>query len=244
MNIYELTYTRFSESSILIQWPQNIAPEILNDMLLFKSYLLSLNKQSIDQIINAYNSLLISYSDYIVDFEAECIFLKTQYPARLLLEAQKQKLWKIPVCYDPVFGLDLEEISNDKNLSISEIIQLHSEVIYKVYFIGFLPGFLYLGGLNERLFVPRKKSPRQHIEKGAVAIGGEQTGIYPNSSPGGWNIIGNSPIGFFNPRLELPCFASAGDSIQFISVDLKAYQNILSDVQNGIYSIESEGCDG
>lgn len=244
MNSYELTYKRFSESSILVQWPQKISPEILDDLLIFKNYLLSLNNQTIVQITNGYNSLLMNYSFYIVDLKAELAFLKSQYPLRLHTDDQDQSLWKIPVCYDSVFGLDLEEISKGRNLSISEIIRIHSETSYKVYFIGFLPGFLYLGGLDEHLYIPRKKSPRQHIEKGAVAIGGEQTGIYPNASPGGWNIIGNSPLNFFNPKLETPCFANAGDSIQFVPVDFEAHQDILSDVKNGTYIIKSEVDDG
>ncbi len=244
MNNYQLTYKRFSEISILVQWPQRIAPEILDDVLIFKNYLLSLNSASIVQINSAYNSLLINYNILIVDLEAESAFLKNQYPLRLQLNLQPRKLWKIPVCYDSVFGLDLEDISKENNLAISEIIRLHSEAVYKVYFIGFLPGFLYLGGLDERLFILRKNSPRQHIEKGAVAIGGEQTGIYPNASPGGWNVIGNSPLNFFNPKLKTPCFASAGDSIQFVPIDFELHQNILSEVQNGTYTIESEVLDG
>lgn len=244
MNNYEITYTRFSEASILVQWPRQIAPEILDDVLIFKTYLLSLPSQSILQITHAYNSILISYDSHVDNLEIKLSLLKSQYASRLNLEKQQRKLWKIPVCYDPTFGMDLEGISVEKNTSTSEIIQLHSEAVYKVYFIGFLPGFLYLGGLDERLHMPRKKSPRQHIEKGAVAIGGEQTGIYPNASPGGWNILGNSPIDFFNPNLELPCFASAGDSIRFVSVDYKTHQEILTAVQKGTYNIESEVLDG
>lgn len=244
MNTYKLSYTRFSETSILVRWPEKIAPEILDDVLVFKNYLWSLNEQSITQITNAYNSLLIIYGAYIVNFEAELSFLRTQYPSRMYQEVQQRKLWKIPVCYDAVFGLDLESISKEKKSSISELIKWHSETIYIVYFIGFLPGFLYLGGLDKRLFVPRKKSPRQYIEKGAVAIGGEQTGIYPNASPGGWNIIGNSPINFFDPKSETPCFANAGDRIQFVAVDLKAHRHILFEVKKGTYKIESEVLDG
>lgn len=244
MTNYQLTYTRFSEASILVQWPQKIAPEILADMLAFKNNLLNSEHSSILQITNAYSSILITYRDYISNFESEITFLKTKYASRQNLEKQDSKLWKIPACYDSHFALDLEEISNEKQLSPSEIIKLHVDAVYNVYFIGFLPGFLYLGGLNERLFMPRKKSPRQHVEKGAVAIGGEQTGVYPNASPGGWNIIGNSPLNFFNIDLETPCFATAGDHIQFVAVDFKTHQEILVEVQNGTYSIESEVADG
>lgn len=244
MTNFQLTYTRFSETSILIQWPEKIAPEILDDMLVFKNHVLHIAPPSILQITNAYSSILITYRAYISNYEDEILFLKNSYASKRNLEKQSKTLWKIPVCYDRLFALDLEELSNEKNLSSSEIIKLHSEAVYSVYFIGFLPGFLYLGGLNKRLFMPRKKSPRHHIDKGAVAIGGEQTGVYPNASPGGWNIIGNSPINFFNSDLETPCFATAGDRIQFIPVDIETHQDILVAVQNGTYSIESEVADG
>lgn len=244
MKSFHLTYSRFSETSILVQWPQHIAPEILNDILLFKKCLLDSCSESIVQITNAHASLLITYNFYVKDVETQIQSLKTKYESRQDMDFGTRKLWKIPVCYDLSFALDLEEISRERELSIPEIIGLHSEQTYKVYFIGFLPGFLYLGGLDKRLYIPRKISPRQHIEKGAVAIGGGQTGIYPNASPGGWNIIGNSPISFFDPKLDEPCFASAGDSIQFVSVNQDTYNEILSDVKNGTYKIESEVIDG
>ena len=112
-----------------------------------------------------------------------------------------------------------------------------------IYFIGFLPGFLYLGGLDERLFTPRKSTPRLRIEKGAVAIGGKQTGIYPQESPGGWNIIGNSPIQFFDNSKNTPCFAKAGDKLQFYSITLKEHHDIKVLVDAGVFQLESEEID-
>lgn len=244
MNSFQLTYSRFSETSILVKWPQHIAPKILNDVLLFKNYLLKNNSESIIQITNAYCSFLITYGFDVIDIDTQIAILKSYYNSRQDFEIRPQKLWKIPVCYDLSFALDLKELSLEKNLSIPEIVRLHSEAIYKVYFIGFLPGFLYLGGLDKGLFIPRKKSPRPYIERGAVGIGGEQTGVYPIESPGGWNIIGNSPIAFFNPKAEQPCFARAGDCIRFVPVDLETHQEISLHVKNGTYKIESEVIDG
>lgn len=244
MKDFKLTYTRFSETSILVEWPQVIAPEILRDILAFKKNLLNYKFDSILQVLHGYASVLISYKLHIEDFELEVTALKSNYDSREDSDSKQHTLWKIPVCYESVFGLDLEAISREKKLTIPEIVNLHSETIYKIYFIGFLPGFLYLGSLDRHLFMPRKKSPRRRIEKGAVAIGGEQTGIYPNASPGGWNIIGNSPVSFFNPQLKDPCFAKPGDDIQFVSIDLKTHQEILDQVGNGTYKMESEVRDG
>ena len=147
------------------------------------------------------------------------------------------------MCYDDVFGIDLDELSEEFNLSKSEIIELHSRSNYTVFFVGFLPGFLYLGGLDERLHFPRKKTPRLKVLKGAVAVGGKQTGIYPNESPGGWNIIGNSPINFFDVNKEVPCFAQSGDKISFYRVSKEEYDDIKALVEAGVYQLESEVID-
>ena len=237
---FELTYRRFSERSILVEWPSEITENILHDVLNFKNFLLNSNIKSLIQVNNAYNSLLIIY-DYTIDkINDELLTLKELYLVRVSKAKYVSSHWKIPVCYDDEFGIDLDEISKEKNLSKPELIRLHSETIYTVFFIGFLPGFLYLGGLDKRLHFPRKNSPRFQIKKGAVAIGGEQTGVYPNISPGGWNIIGNSPIEFFDRHKSVPCFAKAGDKIQFIPVNKSQYDAIQIEVKNGLYQIERE----
>ncbi|MCK8481211.1 5-oxoprolinase subunit PxpB [Psychroserpens algicola] len=237
---YNLTYQRFSERSILVEWPSDINENILRDVLGFKNRLEHSNIKEIVQVNSAYSSLLVIYVSTIDNVYDEIKRLKVEYSSRDCLDRPVFKFWEIPVCYDKEFGIDLEEISEEKNCSISQIIQLHSQPIYTVYFVGFLPGFLYLGGLDKGLHFPRKVSPRLQIKKGAVAIGGAQTGIYPNASPGGWNIIGNSPLEFFNPNHDIPCFAKAGDNIKFIPVDRDVYNQILMDVQNGRYHIKSQ----
>lgn len=244
MKDFELTYRRFSERSILVQWPQKIDKIILEDVLLFKNHLLNLSIEPILQINNSYNSILVIYQFTIDNINNEFLGLKEQYSARVSKKKPTSRLWKIPVCYDDEFGIDLDKMSREKQLSKQEIIKLHSEVIYTVFFIGFLPGFLYLGGLDKRLFFPRRESPRLEVKKGAVAIGNEQTGIYPNSSPAGWNIIGNSPLSFFCVKEKNPCFATAGDSIKFFPVALETYNDILNAVEHGVYKIENKIVDG
>lgn len=237
---FKLEYKRFGSHSVLIEWPNEIKEDILNDVLAFKLKLENSHVENILQVGSAYNSIVVSYKEELIDFDAEIEQLKSIY---LNVDNQlenQSKLWKIPVCYDDIFGIDLDNMTLEKNISKHEIIKLHSRNVYTVYFIGFLPGFLYLGGLNESLAIPRKSSPRLKIDKGAVAIGGNQTGIYPLESPGGWNIIGNSPINFFDVKKESPCFAKAGDKIQFYAVSLKEYQDIKTLVDANVYVIEEE----
>lgn len=243
MSSYKLTYTRFSEKSILIQWPEKIDPKILKDLLRYKENILKHSKDRI-QVINTYNALLLAYNTFEIDYKNEIERLKLLRTKAIASKPLQNKLWKIPVCYDVKYGLDLEELAAAKNISIAELIKWHTKALYKVYFIGFLPGFLYLGGLDNRLIMPRRQSPRPHILKGAVGIGGEQTGIYPNASPGGWNIIGNSPITFFDAESPHPCFANAGDSIQFVAVDMCVHADIIERIKNGNYKLESEVYDG
>jgi inhibitor of KinA len=120
----------------------------------------------------------------------------------------------IPVCYEQEFGPDLPSLAGRKRLSVEEVIQLHSAIVYRVYMIGFLPGFSYMGTVDERLQLQRKERPVP-VAAGGVGIAGMQTGIYPLSSPGGWQIIGRTPLKLFDPAKEPPILLRAGDNVQF-----------------------------
>ena len=240
MNTFSLTYKQYGERSILIEWPSKIDKKIIEDVHFFKDKLEKLVFEEIIEIKSAYNSMLIIYKVVIENVYDEILMLKDIYSSNKSMCSRSSKLWKIPVCYDDKFALDLDQISLEKRLSKQSIVALHSQAIYTVYFIGFLPGFLYLGGLDKALNVPRKSTPRLQISKGAVAIGSNQTGIYPCESPGGWNIIGNSPIEFFEINKKTPCFANPGDKIQFYPITLKRHSDILTLVQTGVYQLESE----
>ncbi|MCB0463118.1 MAG: 5-oxoprolinase subunit PxpB [Flavobacteriaceae bacterium] len=240
MSEFELKYKPYGERSILIEWPQIISEKTLNDVVFYRR---KLEHQSVEEkvyIKSAYNSILITYEYTINNIYDKISALKSVYSDDFDGVITDSKLWKIPVCYDFEFGLDLEEISLKNNLEISKIIELHTKVNYLVYFIGFLPGFLYLGGLEKRLHFPRKNTPRLHVKKGSVAIGGSQTGIYPNESPGGWNIIGSTPLNFFDVHNQSPCFAKSGDRIQFVQISMDEFNKITAQVDNGNYNIESE----
>jgi len=240
LNDFQLTYKQFGERSVLIDWSSKIDKKILEDIILFKE---RLEKSSIKELIEvnlAYSSMLISYKTTIDNIYDEISKLKTIYSTQNKIKKLVFRQWKIPVCYEDVFALDLEEISIKKKMSKQDIIRQHSEAIYTVFFIGFLPGFLYLGGLNSAIDFPRKQTPRLQIERGAVAIGGNQTGVYPCQSPGGWNIIGNSPINFFDISNDCPCFSKSGDKIKFYPITLKKHKDISALVKAGVYQLESE----
>ena len=233
---FQLTYKLFGRSAILVEWPADISQEIIQDIISFEGQVKEIDA-ILDTII-AYNSLLIRYQNPIVDKELTISQLKNKYTASSYVIKQDQFLWEIPVCYDASFGIDLEEIANKKKCSVTDIIRLHTETDYIVYFIGFQPGFLYMGGLHQNLHVPRKSNPRVRVDKGSVGIGGAQTGVYPQNSSGGWNIIGKSPLNFFNMKATNPCFAKSGDRIQFVAVDIHTFYQIEREVINQEFIIK------
>ena len=233
---FQLTYKLFGRSAILVEWPANISQEIIQEIISFERQVKEIDA-ILDTII-AYNSLLIRYQNPIVDKELTISQLKNKYTASSYVIKQDQFLWEIPVCYDASFGIDLEEIANKKKCSVTDIIRLHTETDYIVYFIGFQPGFLYMGGLHQNLHVPRKSNPRVRVDKGSVGIGGAQTGVYPQNSSGGWNIIGKSPLNFFNMKATNPCFAKSGDRIQFVAVDIHTFYQIEREVINQEFIIK------
>ncbi|MFY0653280.1 MAG: 5-oxoprolinase subunit PxpB [Cyclobacteriaceae bacterium] len=221
MKSYNLKYRPFGDKAILIEWPQEISEEILHDILRFKAKIEVADMPSVLELVSAYASMTI----YLVDDSPILITidqLKELYenPSDIQLKSQN---WKIPVCYDPKFGTDMEDLSKGLNMDVEQIIAIHSAKKYLVHFTGFLPGFLYLGGLDNRLHYPRKKVPALKIPGGSIGIGGNQTGIYPVESPGGWNIIGKTPVAFFDNTKETPCFISPGDTIQFQPIDIEQY---------------------
>jgi inhibitor of KinA len=138
---------------------------------------------------------------------------KTKIP-----HSKQSPLIEIPVCYDAEFGCDLEDVASHTGLSVSEIIRIHSSAEYRVHFVGFTPGFPYLGGLPNELATPRRSQPRKRVTQGSVAIGGSQTGIYPTASPGGWNIIGRTPLRLFSPLKDPPAQLRGGDTVRFRAI--------------------------
>jgi KipI family sensor histidine kinase inhibitor len=125
---------------------------------------------------------------------------------------------EIPVVYGGEAGPDLDAVAAYHGLSVEDVIGLHTGTVYRVYMIGFTPGFPYMGELPEALDTPRRDTPRTHIPKGSVAIAQRQTGIYPAVSPGGWQIIGRTPVALFDPRKETPSFLTMGDAVRFTPI--------------------------
>jgi inhibitor of KinA len=131
---------------------------------------------------------------------------------------------EIPVCYDPEFALDIDDVARRAAISPGEVIRLHSAAEYRVACIGFVPGFPFLAGLPKELATPRRDVPRKQIPPGSVGIGGAQTGVYPLRSPGGWNLIGRTPLRLFDPRKNPPALLRAGQRVRFRAITREEFE--------------------
>lgn len=150
------------------------------------------------------------------------------------------RLWRIPACYAGEFAPDLDEVARLTGYSAADIVSLHSGTQYHVYMLGFLPGFPYMGDLPAELALPRRADPRLRVPAGSISIATTLTAIYPYQSPGGWHLIGATPIRFFDPAREPPSLLAAGDAVRFEPIDADRFTAIRQAIESGVYAIESE----
>jgi inhibitor of KinA len=208
---------------LLIQWQNRIDDSLNSRVLQLYSQLRSLSSFIVD-VVPAYSSLAVYYDVVMLHTAGKTAFevMKEHLQPLLTTDATdihtSGAIHRIPVCYESKFAPDLAELATAKKLAEEEVIRLHTGHIYRVYMIGFLPGFPYMGKVDSRIAAPRRSNPRTNITAGSVGIAGEQTGIYPLSSPGGWNIIGRTPLQLFNKERVEPVLLQPGDSVQFYSI--------------------------
>lgn len=239
MSNYDISIRPFGIHSILLEWPDRVEEAILADMLRFMKHLKECCLEDEKwEMVPAYNTVTLIHREKPIDFEKFRSKLLGWYAADKQ-EVHRQKfLWRLPVCYDLEFGIDLKEVSERSGQSVEEIIKLHTKNSYTIYGIGFLPGFMYLGGIPKVLEVPRRPKPRPKVLKGSVGLAGRQTGIYPQDSPGGWNIIGNCSVPMFDPKKVEPCFVNVGDKVQFYPIERAEYDLHKIEGEVGIYKVE------
>lgn len=217
MQYQEVHIFKLGENAWGLQWKSSPSRELLQFLLAVKE---NLEKEFDAEIIHTYTEILLKrvrgafFSDAVLEVRFREI-IKSTTP----LGNQKANIHRIPVCYESPFGEDLESYLKATSLTLDQLIELHTKPLYTVYFMGFLPGFPYLEGLDKRLHIERKSVPSQRVKKGSVAIGGKQTGIYPQDSPGGWYTIGHSPITLFDVSKQQPSPCVAGDYITFYAID-------------------------
>ena len=200
----------------------------------------SLKKKNIDgllDILPTYMSVLINYDPVKISYGEMVDTLKGLSKADSGEQSDEVRLIEIPTIYGGEYGPDIDFVAENAKMSKEEVIKIHSGTDYLVYMMGFMPGFTYLGGLDERIATPRLKSPRLKIEPGSVGIAANQTGMYPLESPGGWQLIGRTPLKLFDDTKEPPVFIQAGDYIRYVSIDQKEYDRIKDEVEKDTYKV-------
>ncbi len=224
------------DASILIEFGKEVNPEINRKITCVVQLIHDQHIEGIVDMIPAYCSLLINYDPRIVSYKK----LKGRMTELLKMDVKssvgRKRVYEIPVCYGGKYGPDIETIAEHAGISVEEVITIHSSRDYLIYMLGFLPGFCYLGGLDERIHTPRLAVPRIKIPAGSVGIGGSATGIYTMDSHGGWQMMGISPIKTFDPNREVPILLQAGDYIRFVPISEEEYEAIKEQVDADNYT--------
>lgn len=222
------------ETAITIDYGNVIDEEINKLVLALFQWWSNHQLKGIKDIIPAYSSLTLVFEPNEIctpsagmaafDF-LERRLSESAEQVKGMKEPQQRRI-EIPVCYAPPLAPDLELLCRKKNLDASTAIQLHCSSWYRVYLIGFLPGFAYMGKVDDIIALPRRSNPRVRVEAGSVGIAGNQTGIYPMESPGGWNIIGRTPLKLFDSGRKEPALLHAGDLVKFTQITLDEYNTL------------------
>jgi len=229
------------EMAILVEFGQGINPDIHHKVTALSEYLNRHSFPGMIEYVASFASVTVFYDPLQVRNNTDAkdqpayktvISLLKEIIAKLDYSTEtKSRVVQIPVCYGGQFGPDLEYVAEHNNLTVDEVIEIHSGGQYLVYMIGFAPGFPYLGGMSEKIAAPRRQSPRTAIPAGSVGIAGMQTGVYPITTPGGWQLIGRTPLELFRPNDNPPSLLQAGDIVQFYPISHEEYEEYKGESQ-------------
>ena len=228
-------YLICGDSALNIEFGNEISEEINKKIRVAAALIENREISGISEVVPTYRSLMIHYDPLIIEYEELISILKGIEENIKNVELYSPEIIEIPVLYGGQYGPDIENVVMHNKLTVEEVIKIHTSAEYLIYMLGFTPGFPYLGGMDKRIATPRLHSPRTKIPAGSVGIAGEQTGIYPVQSPGGWQLIGSTPIELFNPDSENPILLKSGNHIVFKSIDEEEYMKIKEEVKNNAH---------
>jgi inhibitor of KinA len=224
---FKAKISQISETAALVEFGMKISEDINKKVRTFCTYLDQKPFYGMVEYVPAFTSVSVIYNPLDMKSEAPYEVVKAildNIIAKLdFSSADEEHIVEIPVCYGGEFGQDIEHVAEINNITVDEVIKIHSEGKYLVYMIGFAPGFPYLGGMSEKIAAPRRESPRTAIPTGSVGIAGMQTGIYPIETPGGWQLIGKTPLELFDLKRNSKSLLKAGDIVKFYPISYEEY---------------------
>lgn len=231
----ETKYLTAGDKALTIEYGNEISEDISSKV---RSMMVALEINKIDgivEIVPTYRSLMVHYNPLIIGYDKLVNKLKSLENKLEDISLPEPEVIEIPTVYGGEYGPDIGNIAKHNKITVEEVVKIHSSKEYLIYMLGFTPGFPYLGGMNGKIATPRLKSPRTKINKGSVGIAGSQTGIYPIDSPGGWQLIGKTPLKLYEPNREVPILLKAGNYIKFVPIFEGEYKSIEKAVNNGTY---------
>lgn len=227
------------DKALTMEFGNSISKEVNNKIRSITVAIETRNIKGIVELVPTYRSLMIHYNPLKISYD-ELINALQQLERQLeTIELPAAQVVEIPTLYGGEYGPDIENVANHNQLKLEDVINIHTSNEYLIYMLGFTPGFPYLGGMDPKIATPRLESPRTKINAGSVGIAGGQTGIYPIDSPGGWQIIGRTPIPLFDSQREIPILLKAGNYIIFRSIGENEYKEIEEAVKKGTYHYKS-----
>ena len=237
------TISPVGDCAISIDFGQVIDPKINRQIRQIIEQIKGLQLDGIIELVPTYCALLVQYDAMVYSYSDICRILEPTLQESVTDSANELvTIIEIPTVYGGEFGPDLGFVASYNHLSEAEVVSIHSGTDYLVYMLGFIPGFTYLGGVDPRIATPRLSSPRILIPAGSVGIAGEQTGTYPSDSPGGWQIIGRTPVTMYDMSKEQAALLQAGDYVRYVSIDENEFHRVKSlgmEYIPSIYEIES-----
>lgn len=226
------------DKAIVVEFGNEISVECNNKVLSLNKNITSKDKPFIVSTIPTYRSLLIKYDPLKISYPELLKYIKEKLKYENKLDI-KPEVIEIPVKYGGDFGADIEYVAQYNDISVEEVIKLHTESIYRIYMIGFTMGFAYLGGMSKKIETPRLEKPRTKIPAGSVGIAGKQTGIYPVESPGGWRLIGKTPVKLYDPYRENPILIKPGNYIKFKKISEDDFFKVQEEIEEGSFKIKT-----
>ena len=231
------------DTAVIVEFGDRVDRSLSTRVLRLAADVTEANIPGVQEAVPTYRSLMILHDPLAIDTASLVEKLQRLLDARSQ-DAAPAKRWRIPACYAPDYAPDLAEVAQRTGLAQTEVVRLHTETVFYVYMLGFVPGFPYMGDLPAALELPRRVDPRVRVPAGSIAIAARQTAVYPLESPGGWHLIGATPLRLFDVRAARPALLSPGDEVRFDPIGTAEFQEIRAAVEADAYAVPCETVSG